>query len=93
MVLKLGNFGKCTTNKIYLESFEMWCCRKMKICWTDRVRDEVLQSGTEKRNILITIKKRKANWIGHVLDTNCILKHIVEGKIDGRTDWKTRKKT
>jgi len=48
------------------------------------VRDEVLQSGTEKRNILITIKKRKANWIGHVLDTNCILKHIVEGKIEGR---------
>jgi hypothetical protein len=26
----------------YLESFEMWCWRRMKIIWTDRVRNEVL---------------------------------------------------
>jgi hypothetical protein len=33
----------------YLESFEMWCCRRMgKISWTDRVRnEEVLHRGEE----------------------------------------------
>jgi hypothetical protein len=25
----------------------------------------------------------KANWIGHILRRNCILKHIIEGKIGG----------
>jgi hypothetical protein len=26
------------------------------------------------------------------LSRNCLLKHVIEGKIEGRTDWKTRKK-
>jgi len=26
---------------------------------------------------------RKANWIGHVLRTNCLLNHVVEGRIEG----------
>ena len=29
-------------------------------------------------------KRRTANWIGHTLRTNCLLKHIIEGKIDKR---------
>jgi len=29
-------------------------------------------------------KPRKANWTGHVLRMRCLLKHITEGKIDGR---------
>jgi hypothetical protein len=46
----------------YLESFEMWCWRWMeKISWTDRVRnEEVLHRVKEKRNILHTIKRKKA---------------------------------
>jgi hypothetical protein len=42
----------------YLESFEMWCWRRMeKISWTDRVRnEEVLHSVKEERNILHKIK-------------------------------------
>jgi hypothetical protein len=52
----------------YLESFEMWCWRRMeKISWTDRVRNEVLYRVKEERNILHTIKRRKVNWIGHNL--------------------------
>jgi hypothetical protein len=23
------------------------------------------------------------NWIGHILHSNCLLKHVIEGKIDG----------
>ena len=25
----------------------------------------------------------KANWICHILSNNCLLKHIIEGKIEG----------
>jgi hypothetical protein len=69
----------------YLESFEMWCWRrKEKISWTDRVNNEaVLHRVKEERNILDTIRRRKASWIGHILRRNCLLKHIIQGKIRG----------
>jgi len=53
----------------YLESLEMWCWRRMeKISWTDQVRnEEVLFRVNEQRNILHEIRKRKANWVGHIL--------------------------
>jgi hypothetical protein len=56
-----------------------------KISWTDRVRnEEVLHSAKEHRNILHIMKRRKANWIGHTLRRNCFLKHVIEGKLEGR---------
>ena len=69
----------------YLESFEMWCWRRMeKIIWTDHVRnEEVLLRDNEQRNILHEIRKRKANRIGHILRRNCLLKQGIEGKIKG----------
>jgi hypothetical protein len=53
----------------YLESFEMWCWRRMeKISWRDRVRnEEVLYRVKEERNIIHTVKRRKAYWIGYIL--------------------------
>jgi hypothetical protein len=35
---------------------------------------EVLQRVKEDRNILHKIKWGKANWIGHILHTNCLMK-------------------
>ena len=69
----------------HLESFEMWCCRRMeKISWTDHVRnEEVLLRVKEQRNILHEIRKRKANWIDHILRRNCLLQRVIEGKIKG----------
>jgi hypothetical protein len=68
----------------YLECFEMWCWRRMeKISWTDRVRTEVLPKVKGERNILYTLKRRKANWIGHMLSRNCLLKHIIEERVEG----------
>ena len=29
------------------------------------------------------LKGRKADWIGHILSRNCLLKHIIKGKIAG----------
>ena len=37
----------------------------------------------EQRNILREIRKRKANWIGHILCRNCLLKQVIKGKIKG----------
>jgi len=69
----------------HLESFEMWCWRRMeKISWTDHVRnEEVLLRVKGQRNILHEIRKRKANWIGHILRRNCLLQRAIEGKIKG----------
>jgi hypothetical protein len=77
----------------YLGRFEMWCWRKMeKISWTDRVRnEEVLHTVKEERNILHTVKRRKANWIGHILRRNCLLKHVIEGKIEARIEVTERR--
>ena len=53
-----------------------------KISWTYRVRnEEVLLRVNEQRNILHEIRKRKANWIGHILRRNCLLQRVIEGKI------------
>jgi hypothetical protein len=72
----------------HMESFEMWCCRRMeKISWTEHVRNEkVLLTVKEQRNILKEISKRKADWIGHILGRNCFLQRGIEGKIKGRID-------
>ena len=68
----------------YLESPEMWCWRRMeKVSWTDNVRNEMLLRVNEQRNILNEIRTRKANWIGHILRRNCLLKQVIEGKIKG----------
>ena len=37
----------------------------------------------EERNIIHTVKRRKANWIGHIWCRNRLLKHVFEGKRDG----------
>ena len=72
----------------HLESFEMWCWRRMEnISWTEHVRNELLLRVNEQRNILHEISKRKANWIGHILRRNCLLKQVIEGKIKGRWKW------
>jgi len=77
----------------YLESFEMWCWRSMeKLSWTDHVRNEVLLRVNEQRNILHEIRQRKANWIGHILHRNCLLKQVIEGKIKGEMEVARRRK-
>jgi hypothetical protein len=64
----------------------MCCWRRVeKTISTEHVRnEEVLQRDKEERNILQTVKGRKVNWIGHILCKNCILKDVMEGKIEGR---------
>jgi hypothetical protein len=45
-----------------------------------------MRTAKEDRNILHTTERRKANWIGHILRRNCLLKHVIEGKLEGRIE-------
>jgi hypothetical protein len=51
----------------------------------DRVRHEEALKRVEDRNILQTVSRRKAIWIGLILGRNCFLKSVIAGKIEGRT--------
>ena len=53
--------------------------------------EEVLLRVSEQRNILHEIRKRKANWIGHILHRNCLLKQVIERKIKRQTEVKRRR--
>ena len=58
-----------------------------KISWTYHVRNvEVLHRVKEDRNIIHTVDRRKANWIGHNLCRNCLLEHVNEGVQKGSED-------
>jgi hypothetical protein len=43
--------------------------------------EEVLLRVKAQKNILHEIRKRKSNWIGHILRRNCLLQRVIEGKI------------
>jgi hypothetical protein len=47
---------------------------------------EVLQRVKEDSNIQHTTEGRKNNWNGHMLCRNCLLKHVTEGKMEGRVE-------
>jgi hypothetical protein len=51
----------------------------------------VLHRVKEEKNIVHTIKRRKANWIGHILRRNCLLKLVIEGKLEGRIEMTGRR--
>ena len=56
-----------------------------KISWTDHVRNEEVshwvRGGEEYRTD--SKMKRKANWIGHILRWNCLLKRVIKRKVEG----------
>jgi hypothetical protein len=51
---------------------------------TDSVgSEEVLYRVREERNIKRMVKRRKANWIRHTVRRKCLVKHGIEGKVEG----------
>jgi hypothetical protein len=52
---------------------------------------KVLHRVKGERNILHKVNRRKANWIGHILRRNCLLK-LEERWREGESEGKTRKK-
>jgi len=55
------------------------------------VKHEVLHGINEKMNILYTVMRRKANWIGHIFRRNCLIKRVTEGKIEGEIELTGRR--
>ena len=54
-----------------------------KISLSDRVRnEEVLHRHKEERSIIHTVKRRKANSIGHTLRRNRVMDHVIEWKLE-----------
>jgi hypothetical protein len=52
--------------------------------------EEVLHRIKGERNIIHTVKRRKANWVGHILRRNCLIKDVIEGRI-GRIEVRERR--
>jgi hypothetical protein len=67
------------------------CWKRMEVSWNDRVRNEIYRT-VEERNIVHTIKRRKANWVGHILRTNCLIKHVIEGRREGKIEVMGRRR-
>jgi hypothetical protein len=66
-----------------------------RIPWADRVKnDEVLDLHRVKveRNILHAIIRRTGDWIVPIFHRNFLLKHVLEGKIEGRIDVRGRRR-
>jgi hypothetical protein len=59
-----------------------------KISCSDLVKNRVLHTVKEERNILLILRRK--NLIGHMLRRNCLLKHVIEGKMGGKTRRGTR---
>jgi hypothetical protein len=51
-----------------------------------REREKERERVKEQRNILHEIRKRKANWIGHILYRNCLLQQVIKRNIIGGID-------
>jgi hypothetical protein len=66
----------------------------MEICCTEHVRNEDIFPEKRRAEEFYVTKRRKANLIGHILLSNCLLTHVMEEKIkDLEGDGKARKKT
>jgi hypothetical protein len=49
----------------------------------DRSCEKMRKYYKESRSVLHTVKRGKADCIGQMLGRNCLLKHVIEGKIEG----------
>ena len=52
---------------------------------------QIVQTVKYADDLVLMKKKRKANWIGHILRRNCLLKQVIEGKIKGEMEATRRR--
>jgi hypothetical protein len=73
------------TDERRFEALEMWCYRRMKIPWVDRVSNkEVLKRAQEKRVLWNNRVQRRDRLIGHLLRHEGLLKTVTEGTVEGK---------
>jgi hypothetical protein len=57
-----------------------------KIRWNVRVKNEVLHGVKRDTNIRRKVKRKKADWIRHILHRDRVLKHVIEWQKEGRIE-------
>lgn len=72
-----------------LEAFEMWTYRRiLKISWTEKISNtRVLQKLNKEKEIMYTVKRRKLEYLGHIMRNETkykLLKCILQGKVEGK---------
>ena len=85
--LNFGRFGQQIGNTwkvLKCGAGEGWKRSVGPIMW------EMKKCYLESMN-LHEIRKRKANWIGHILRRNCLLKQVIDGKIKGEIEVTRRR--
>ena len=56
-----------------------------RISWTEKItNEEVLRRVGESRTMMMTIVRRKKNWIGHVIRGEGLLREVIDGKMVGK---------
>ena len=59
-----------------------------KVSWMDkRTNEQVLGFMNDKRSLVKTIWDRKKNWIGHAVRGDCLMKLVLEGRMEGERPW------
>ena len=56
-----------------------------RVKWAGKIKNKVvLERVGDGRTMLELLKKRKINWLGHWLRSNCLLKDSLEGMVNGK---------
>ena len=56
-----------------------------RISWTEKItNEEVLRRVGESRTMMMTIVRRKKNWIGHIIRGEGLLREVIEGNMVGK---------
>ena len=71
------------------ERFRRWILNAWEVLKCDAGEDQLdgeikkcSQRVKEQSNIIQTINRRKANWTGHILGSNCLINHVIEGRVE-----------
>jgi hypothetical protein len=69
-----------------LNAFEMWIWRRMeRVRYKDeKINQEVLSQIGESRKLVHTVLRRKKNRIGHVVRHDCLMRDVIEGRMEGK---------
>ena len=68
-----------------IEALEFWCLRRMlKISLTERItNEEVFRRTGENGSFFRQLKKRRANFLGHILRHDGPVRRIIQEQTEG----------
>ena len=69
-----------------IEAMEMWFLRRMlRVSWTEkRTNLEILNTASSTRKLMSSIKRRQAEFLGHVMRKGKLEHLLTTGKIEGK---------